>query len=97
MERVQQEQSQGQPPPPDMMLIRNRAQIALAQAAYPDLAGNALMKQWNEDGLSTHFSDYFEDSAHSHELALFDAKNLAAAKELLNKIRSYKKSPENLH
>lgn len=97
MEQAPQGQPQGQPPPPDMLLIRNRAQIALAQAAYPDLDGNALMKQWNKDGLSTRFSDYFEDTVHSHELALFDAKNPGAAKELLNKIRSYQKPPESLH
>lgn len=97
MEQVPQEQPQGQPSPPDMVRMRNFAQIALARAAYPNLNGNALMKQWNKDGLSTRFSDYFEDAAHSHELALFDAKNPAESQELLKKILNYKKTPENLH
>lgn len=97
MEQIPQEQPQGQPPPQDMMRMRNMAQIALARAAYPELDGNSLMGRWGADGWSSRFSDYFEDSSHTQELASFDVSDQAATQELLKKIRAYNRTPGSLH
>lgn len=97
MEHTPQGQPQEGVPPPDMMRVRNLAQIALAKAAFPALEGSAALKQWVLDGLSARFSGYFEDSSHTKELISFDPSDPAAAKELLNKIQGYNQTPESLH
>ena len=92
---------------PKIAAMRNKVQILLAieaaKEAHPDLGGSKLkslaMKEWvgnnpdSSDSLAAHFGDYV--STHEHEQC--DLSDSASVKNLLEKVRKYKQSPDTLH
>jgi len=80
----------------------NLAQIQLAvlaaKEAHPDLPEREVrrvaMQEWI-DLLAGRFNEYMEDPVHEHETC--DLSDPIAVKELLEKIRNYKQTPETLH
>ena len=71
--------------------------ILAAKETHPELPEQEVrklaMQEW-VPAMAGRFNEYMEDPAHEHETC--DLSNPIAVKELLEKIRSYKK-PETLH